>query len=129
MGVEHSKQKSVPRRLVSLPDKRLTLTASIFETTQPNTLHNGKGFRIKKSQEEWLQCVCSLLPETNPRIQRGLRFHRCCPSERTHGLQEGGRRRINRILDTIYQPCQVASSIISIYYILYILPYICHPNY
>ena len=41
-SVEHSKQKSVPRRLVSLPDKRLTLTASIFETTQPNTLHNGK---------------------------------------------------------------------------------------
>merc|ERR1711988_177783 len=46
----------VPRRLVStplsLPDKRLTLTASIFETTQPNTYYTmAKGSGSKKAKK------------------------------------------------------------------------------
>merc|ERR1712020_222694 len=79
MGVEAEISPTKARVHSTVPARQETHFDSLHlrDHSTKHIIHNGKGFRIKKSQEEWLQCICSLLPETNPRIQRGLWHHAC----------------------------------------------------
>merc|ERR1712037_832887 len=56
-------------------NKRLISIASLFETTNLLNKQNGKGFRIKGGQEERLQRLRPLLPEADPGVQGGFRYH------------------------------------------------------